>query len=212
MRFGITGLPGSFLYPCRADGTIAVGERLINWGCYLPVPAGDLSDFLVSRDGVRYEGTIPPGLMAHEQEARLKAIARESLPPFYADIVQQSEGTFAQAIYSVSAPAYRQGRICLAGDAGAVAPPFTGSGIFKAASNAINLRTALDAHDDVDAALAAWDAGETKTARALVALGGQYDDAFINHIPDLAAMDPAEAAEWWARSVQHPEGFTFEVG
>jgi 2-polyprenyl-6-methoxyphenol hydroxylase-like FAD-dependent oxidoreductase len=104
------------------------------------------------------------------------------------------------------------GRICLTGDAGAVAPPFTGSGIFKAAGNAINLRTALDAFEDVDEALEHWNASETKTARELVDLGAQYDDAFINHIPDLAAMDPAEAAEWWARSVQHPEGFTFEVG
>lgn len=213
VRFGIGGLPGSFLYPVPgADGSIEVGERLINWGCYVPVPASDLADFLVSRDGTRYEGTIPPGAMAPEQERRLKSIARQSMPPFYANVISESEGTFVQAIYSLTAPAYRRGRICLTGDAGTVAPPFTGSGIFKAASNAINLRQALDAFEDVEAALAAWDVRETGAARELLELGDQYDDAFINRVPDLAAMDPAEAAQWWASSVRHPEWFNFEVG
>ncbi len=212
VRLGTKGLPGSFLYPVPGqDGRTGPGERLINWGCYLPVQAADLADFLVARDGRHHDGAIPPGEMEAAQEGRLKAIARESLPPLYADIVQASEGTFAQAIYSLVVPAYRRGRICLTGDAGALAPPFTGSGIFKAATNAITLRTALDAHDDIDAALGAWDARETAAARELVALGAQYENAFIANHPDLTHMNSAEAGEWWASVVHHPPWFTFEV-
>lgn len=85
-----------------------------------------------------------------------------------------------------------------------MAPPFTGSGIFKAATNAINLRTALDAHDEIDAALDAWDVREGTAAGELVALGAQYENAFIANHPDLAHMDPAEAGEWWAGAMRHP--------
>jgi 2-polyprenyl-6-methoxyphenol hydroxylase-like FAD-dependent oxidoreductase len=211
-RFSSRGLPGSFLYPVPGrDGSITRGERLVNWGCYVPVPADELPGFLVDREGNRHEGAIPPGQMSPAQEERLKTIAGESLPPYYSEIVGSSEGTFAQAVYSVNVPAYHAGRICLAGDAGAVAPPFTGSGIFKAASNAIDLTAMLSANDDIDAALAQWGAAEAATGDGLLALGRQFDRAFVWDPPDLGAMDETTAAEWWARSVTYPEGFTFEA-
>jgi 2-polyprenyl-6-methoxyphenol hydroxylase-like FAD-dependent oxidoreductase len=211
-RFGTASLPGSFVYPIPgSDGAVTVGRRLINWGCYVPVASEGLADFLVGSDGSRYRGTIPPGEMRSEEERRLKTLARKSLPPLYADIVTESAATFAQAVYSVTVPAYHGGRICLTGDAGAVAPPFTGSGVFKAATNAIHLRTALDAHDDVDAALAEWGAGETTAADRLLQLGRQFDDAFIRNPPDFTTMEPDDAGDWWARSIQHPDGFTFEA-
>ena len=214
-RFGSTGFPGSFIYPIPGrDGSAKVGERLINWGLYLPTPADELPPFLVGRDGREHEGTIPPGELPLHVERRLKDLAHETLPPLYADIVEASTDTFAQAIYSVTVPAFRVGRICLTGDAAGVATPFTGSGIFKAANNAIRLRTALDAHhdSDVDLALAAWSDTETAAAHEILDLGRQFEEAFIWNPPDLSRMEPGEAALWWHRSVKHPVGFTFEAG
>ena len=173
-RFGTTGFPGSFIYPIPGrDGSASVGERLINWGLYVPMPEESLPSFLVGRDGRRYEGTVPPGEMRPEDVRRLKDLAHETMPALYADIVEASTDTFAQAVYSVNVPAYRVGRICLTGDAAGVATPFTGSGIFKAANNAIRLRTALDAHhdSDVDLALAAWSDTETAAAHEILDLG-----------------------------------------
>ncbi len=191
-----------------------MGERLINWGLYVPMPEESLPSFLVGRDGRRYEGTVPPGEMRPEDVRRLKDLAHETMPPLYADVVEASADTFAQAVYSVNVPAYRVGRICLTGDAAGVATPFTGSGIFKAANNAIRLRTALDAHhdSDVDLALAAWSDTETAAAHEILDLGSQFEKAFIWSPPDFSRMDPIEAALWWDRSVKHPVGFTFEAG
>jgi 2-polyprenyl-6-methoxyphenol hydroxylase-like FAD-dependent oxidoreductase len=212
-RFGATGFPGSFIYPIPGrDGSVASGERLINWGLYVPTPAQELDELLVGRDGRRFEGTIPPGEMRPDEVRRLQARAQETMPPLYSEIVEASPETFAQAVYSVSVPAYRVGRICLTGDAAGVATPFTGSGIFKAAANAIHLRQALDAHDDVDEALASWSDGETAFAREILDLGRQFEEAFIRNPPDFSAMEPEEAAAWWERAVRDPEGFTFEAG
>ena len=155
---------------------------------------------------------MPPGELPPEVERRLKDRAHETMPPLYADIVEASTDTFAQAVYSVTVPAYRVGRICLTGDAAGVATPFTGSGIFKAANNAIRLRTALDAHYEVDDALAAWSDTETAAARDILDLGRQFEQAFIWNPPDFARMEPTDAALWWDRSVKHPVGFTFEAG
>jgi 2-polyprenyl-6-methoxyphenol hydroxylase-like FAD-dependent oxidoreductase len=211
-RFGSGGMSGSFLYPLPgSDGSTARGERLINWGCYLPVAAEKLSDFLVDREGHHHDGTIPPGRMRPEEERRLKMLARESLPPYYADVIDSTPDTFAQAVLSVEVPDYHVGRVCLTGDAGTVAPPFTGSGIFKAATNAINLTAALATHDDVDMALAAWGAAEAEMAARILDVGRQFDDAFIRANPDFGAMDRATAARWWRRSVTNPDGFTFEA-
>jgi 2-polyprenyl-6-methoxyphenol hydroxylase-like FAD-dependent oxidoreductase len=211
-RFGTTGFPGSFIYPIPGrDGSIVVGKRLINWGLYVPTPEKELADFLVGRDGRHYDGTVPPGELRPDQERQLKAFARETMPPLYADIVNASTDTFAQAIYSVSVPAYRVGRICLMGDAAGVATPFTGSGIFKAANNAIHLRRALDLYEDTDEALGAWSETETAAAAEILDLGRQFEDAFIWNPPDFSTMSPDEAASWWQRSVHHPEGFTFEA-
>lgn len=211
-RFGCPGMPGSFLYPVPgADGSTARGRRLVNWGCYVPIPAAELADLLVDRDGRRHDGTVPPGQLRPEHERRFKHLARESLPPYYADIVNSSPDTFAQAVLSVDVPDYRVGRVCLTGDAGAVAPPLTGSGIFKAASNAIGLSTALAENDDVDAALARWSAAEAATASRILDLGDQFDQAFIHGRPDFGAMDAATATRWWRDSVTDPEGFTFEA-
>jgi 2-polyprenyl-6-methoxyphenol hydroxylase-like FAD-dependent oxidoreductase len=209
-RFGCEGMPGSFLYPVTgADGSVTRGERLINWGCYVQMPAEEVDDFFVDRDGTRHDGTIPPGRMRPEHEQRFNDLARESLPPYYAEIVTQSRDTFAQEVFSAAVPDYHAGRICLVGDAGAVAPPFTGSGIFKAARNTINLGEALASYEDVDQALASWGAAEAATAAEIIDLGRQYDLAFMNGCPDFGAMDTPTAAEWLDGSIRDPEWFTF---
>ncbi len=73
-----------------------------------------------------------------------------------------------QPIYSVTVPAYAQQRLALLGDAGAVAPPFTGSGVFKAFMNAADLVTSLAYGSTVDDALGRWSAEQTERGLRLV--------------------------------------------
>jgi 2-polyprenyl-6-methoxyphenol hydroxylase-like FAD-dependent oxidoreductase len=106
---------------------------------------------------------------------------------------------------------YHQGRICLIGDAGAVAQPFTGSGVFKGANNAIDLTAELQAHRDVDAALRKWDKKETTTGRRLVVLGRQMEQAFIWSAPDFSQMDAETTAAWFKNAVTFPEEFAYSA-
>lgn len=210
-RLHYKGLPGNavFYFVPGKDGSVRPGRRWLNWACYVPLEDHDLSVFLVDRFGVPHEGSIPPGLMRPDEEARLKALMQDHLPPYFADIVTASEGTFAQPIYSVDVPAYYRARVGLLGDAGFMAQPFTGSGVFKAAANAVDLADALREAPDVETALATWSARQHAIGQRLVALGLQMEQAFVWAAPDLGNMSAFEAKMWWDRAIQFPEGFTY---
>jgi len=60
-------------------------------------------------------------------------------------------------IFTVTAPGYHRGRVCLVGDAGTLYPPFTGGGVFEAINNAVE----PDTDGDADQALAAWNDGNS---------------------------------------------------
>ena len=65
---------------------------------------------------------------------------------------------FVTPIYDFTAPHIVFGRVAMVGDAAANARPHMGFGVAKAGSDAQALARALGAHDDIDAALAAYNA------------------------------------------------------
>lgn len=210
-RLHYKGLPGNavFYFVPGPGGSVVPGERWVNWACYVPVAPDDLPGFLVDRTGRRREHSLPPGSMRAEEEDRLKALMAEHLPPYFSEIVEASADTFAQPIYTVEVPAYAEGRIGLLGDAGSVAPPFTGSGVFKAVMNAVDLRLALDDAPDVDAALSAWSRDQARRGLRLAALGRQMEQAFVWSAPDFATMTEDTARAWWKQAVTFPDEFTY---
>jgi 2-polyprenyl-6-methoxyphenol hydroxylase-like FAD-dependent oxidoreductase len=185
-------------------GSVAAGERTVNWAAFVPVPAEALPDFLTDRSGQRHAHSLPPGSMRPEEEQRLAALVMAQLPPYYAAIIGATRDTFAQPIYSAEPPAYHRGRICLIGDAGAVVPPPTASGVYRGMTNALDLTAALGAGDDLDGALATWDAAQTATGRRFITWGKQLEQALIWATPDLARLDAAAVAAWWQRTAPPP--------
>lgn len=194
-----------FYFVPGGDGSVEEGRRWANWAMYVRMEESDLPQFLVDKTGKRQPGSLPPGMMQPEVEERLKQLARESLPPYYGDIISDSRDTFAQPIYTANVPAYYKGRICLAGDAGAFAQPFTAGGVFKGINNAIDLTGALASGKDVDEALAAWNKEEIVTGTRMYLLGQQLEEALIWSIPDFAQMSEEEMKQWWEKAAKMPE-------
>jgi 2-polyprenyl-6-methoxyphenol hydroxylase-like FAD-dependent oxidoreductase len=212
-RLSYTDTPGNlvlYFVPNHA-GSIAVGERIINWAAYIPISDEDLGAFMVDRDGKSHVGTIPPGRMRLEEENRLKQLMRNNLPTYYSDIITKTENTYVQLIYTVSLPAYHKGRICVIGDAGMVAQPFTGSGVFKGYNNIKDLILALKTHDTIDIALQNWGYEQVQIGYRLLALGEQMEQAFIWNSVDLSKADAESTAAWWREAVTFPEEFTYEA-
>jgi 2-polyprenyl-6-methoxyphenol hydroxylase-like FAD-dependent oxidoreductase len=210
-RLHYKGLPGNavFYFVPGKNGSTDVGERFVNWACYLPVAAEALPGFLVDKNGQRQEHSLPPGSMRIAEEERLKAVMANHLPSYFGEIISDSHDTFVQPIFSGTVPAYARGRMALLGDAGAVVPPFTGSGVFKAMMNAVDLATTLAERSSVDEALECWSAEQTERGMRLAVLGAQMETAFVWEAPDLSRMTESEARAWWTRSIAFPEEFSY---
>ncbi len=192
------------------DGSTEVGRRLFNWAAYIPVAEESLPQFMRGKDGTVHAGTIPPGQMRLEEENRLKQLMVENLPTYYGEIISRSVDTYVQLIYTASMPAYHRGRMCLIGDAGFVAQPFTGSGVFKGYNNIKDLLVALKEYGSVDDALAHWGADQVARGERLLKLGMQMEQAFIWNPLDLSTADEASTKAWWTAAVTYPEEFSLE--
>ncbi|MCB2203584.1 NAD(P)-binding protein [bacterium] len=190
------------------DGDTTPGKRICNWAVYVPLREEHVPSFMTGKNGMPYKGMLPPGSMRPEEEQRLKHMARENLPTYYADIIARSSDTYAHLIYTAEVPSYYRNRMCLIGDAGAVIQPFTGSGIFKGYNNIRSLIDALEDTGNIDQALLQWDAMQIVIGRRLMALGDQMEQAFIWNPLDLSSADSSSTEKWWSSSVRFPEDFS----
>lgn len=193
ITYHLTGDSHVLVYPIPAlDGSVAVGDRLMNFVWYRNVPAGSpLGAVMTDRDGARRDLSVPPGMVAGPQIAELRAAARR-LPPPVAELVGRVEEPFVQQVVDVAVPRMGLGRACLIGDAAFTARPHAAAGTAKVAADAWALAEALaDSKGDVEAALAAWEPGQLRLGRNLVErsrrigeryqLGGEVDpsDRFL---------------------------------
>jgi len=112
-------------------------------------------------------------------------------------VVQQSNSAI-HAIYSVAPRSYARDRVCLVGDAGAVFPPFTGSGVLKAVANATSLADALAAAPAVDDALRRWSGAQLQVAAQVMPFAEYGERSQVFEMPDLAAMPTAATNDWLA--------------
>jgi 2-polyprenyl-6-methoxyphenol hydroxylase-like FAD-dependent oxidoreductase len=197
---GYPGGHGIFYFVPGPNGSVVPGQRLVNWGMYVPVPEETLTGFLTDKTGHQHEGSLPPGAMPLATETALKQKSHERIPDYYADITDKSPNTFAYAIYDCQVPAYRQGRICLVGDAGAFARPHSAAGALKGINDATALGDDLRKYSSLEEALTNWNRVRTETDNNLVRFGNQLGRALVTEIPDWSKMN-AESMEKWFTSI-----------
>ncbi|KAK4238917.1 hypothetical protein C8A03DRAFT_33032 [Achaetomium macrosporum] len=143
-RFTFYHAPGiqilAYLIP-GLHGTVEPGQRLINFVYYTNFPEGspELDEILTDRHGRRHRITVPPGLMDPKAWQRQQDLARERLPPQFAEVVCKAERPFVQAVTDVLSPAneFLDGKVVLIGDALAGFRPHTVASTSQAAFDAM---------------------------------------------------------------------------
>ncbi|KAK3990416.1 hypothetical protein QBC44DRAFT_239010 [Cladorrhinum sp. PSN332] len=130
----------AYLIPGK-NGSIQPGERLINFVYYTNFPEGspELDRILTDRNGRRHRITLPPGMVDPIAWKKQQEIAREKLPPQFAEIVCKAERPFVQAVTDVLSPTneFLNGRVVLIGDALAGFRPHTVASTAQAAYDAM---------------------------------------------------------------------------
>ena len=137
-------------------------------------------------------------------ESRLAGL----LPLSLFELVQQSGNSSVQAIYSYMAPSYAHDRLCLVGDAGAVFPPFAGSGVLRAVANATALTVALADTPSADDALRRWSEAQRQVAAQFIPSAEGIERSSVFDMPDLTTMPTTATNDWM--SATYP-GFVVTV-
>ena len=178
------------------------GNRLLMWGYYLQVPQSALASVLVDDQERQQSSSVPFGRVHPQVKAGLAARLAGLLPRPLFELVQQCGNSSIQAIYSVVSRSYARDRLCLAGDAGAVFPPFAGSGVLRAVTSATSLADALAGAPVVDAALRRWGEAQARVAAQVMPVAESIERIAVFDMPDLATL-PTTAANDWI-SAAHP--------
>src|SRR5712691_11807529 len=146
-------------YPIAGfDNDLRPGHRRYNFIWYRVGDARELEEMCVDAEGTRHAFSVPPPLVRPDLIAGMRADAEDIMPPAFLDCLRNIAQPFFTPIYDFSAPRIVFGRVALVGDAAASARPHMGFGVAKAGGDAQALADALAAHDDVDAALAVYNA------------------------------------------------------
>ena len=184
-----------YYIPGSGQGT-EPGKRLLMWGYYLQVPDGALSSVLVDDQERQQSSSVPFGKVHPEVKAGFESRLADLLRPVLFELVQQSSNSSIQAIYSVAPRSYARDRLCLVGDAGAVFPPFTGSGVLKAVANVTLLADALADAPAVDDALRRWSEDQLQVAAQVKPIAERTERSQVFDMPDLTTMPPTATRDW----------------
>lgn len=146
-------------YPISGfNNDLRPGHRRYNFIWYRVGDAETLRRMCVDKDGRQHDYSVPPPLIRDDLIAEMRAEARAGLPPQLLDCLEKIERPFFTPIYDFSSPSIVHGRVALVGDAGSSSRPHMGFGVAKAGGDAQALAKALGETDDIDAALARYNA------------------------------------------------------
>ena len=159
-------------YPISGmDDELRVGHRRYNFAWYRVADAVKLKEMCVDDQGHEYEFGVPPHLVRRDLVVQMRAEAETLLPPQYLDCLQHIDQPFFTPVYDFCSPSLVFGRVALVGDAASTPRPHVGFGVSKAGAEAQALADALSNHDDIDRALAAYNAARQPLSERIVAHG-----------------------------------------
>ncbi len=157
------------------NGTTEPGKRLLNWVWYANYEeeSPEHVKLMTDKNGKRHHITLPPGGIQDSVWQQQKDIAREALPPQFAELVEKTEVPFVQAITDVLSPCALlpdDSRVLLIGDALAGFRPHTAASTNQAAMNAMQLAKAIDKiieGADRDTTLKIWEKDVLEYAQSM---------------------------------------------
>jgi len=159
-------------YPIAGfDDDLTPGRRRFNFIWYRVADAARLREMNIDTNGVQHEYSVPPPLIRKDLIAEMHRDAQHILPRPLLDAVMNIKQPFITPIYDFTSPSIVFGRVAMVGDAAANARPHMGFGMAKAATDAQALAKHLDAHENIDSALRAYNAERQPIGNTIVLHG-----------------------------------------
>ena len=122
----------------------------------------------VDEYGRQHEFSVPPPLVRKDLIAQMRTEMQTVLPPQHLDCLQRIDRPFFTPVYDLCSPNLAFGRVALVGDAASTPRLHIGFGVAKAGAEAQALAEALANHDNIDRALAAYNAARQPLSDRIV--------------------------------------------
>jgi 2-polyprenyl-6-methoxyphenol hydroxylase-like FAD-dependent oxidoreductase len=157
-------------YPIAGpDNDLRPGHRRYNVIWYRPADEHNkLQWLLTDESGHTHSLSIPPPLIRRDAINEMHDAAERLLAPQFRQIVRLIGEPLLQPIYDLESTRMAAGRAAIVGDAAFVARPHVGAGVSKAADDAAALAGSLRQHDNVEAALRAFEAARLGQNRRII--------------------------------------------
>ena len=164
------------------------GRIVVNWLVYTQVPESS---------GYDPRTTYLPGT-APELVGFIKDLSKSEMPPAWAEIVDctPDDEISVYPVYDLEVDAYARGSLLLAGDAGSVTRPHTGSGAVKAFGDALCLERVLLEEPSLQQVVDRYSRERIGEGGKLVALGRRLGRTHVEEVPDFSLMDDADVQAW----------------
>jgi 2-polyprenyl-6-methoxyphenol hydroxylase-like FAD-dependent oxidoreductase len=194
MVFGLPPNEQFISYPVAGrNNDLRPGHRRCNFVWYRPAnEATELRRLLTDANGTFHALGIPPPLVRAEVIASLREDSRALLAPQLDAVVKLTPQPFLQPIFDVETSRMAVGRVAIIGDAAFLARPHVAAGVTKAAEDAMALANALRAHDDVAAALVAFERERIPANMRIMQRGRELGGYLQPHLLSPAALAAAE--------------------
>jgi 2-polyprenyl-6-methoxyphenol hydroxylase-like FAD-dependent oxidoreductase len=194
MVFGLPLNEQFISYPVAGrDNDLQPGHRRCNFVWYRPAEeTTELRRLLTDAHGYFHALGIPPPLIRADVIASLREASRKLLAPQLDALVHLTPQPFLQPIFDVESPHMAVGRVAIIGDAAFLGRPHVAAGVTKAAEDAMALVTALSTHDDVAAALSAFEQERVPPDRRIVERGRELGGYLQPHLLTPQALAAAE--------------------
>jgi len=154
-----------------ADNDLRPGRRRYNFAWFRVADAEALTDMCVDDHGRQHEFSVPPPLVRRDLIAHMRTEAETLLPPQFRDCLAAIAQPFFTPIYDFWSASLVIGRVAFVGDAASTARPHMGFGTAKAGAEAQALARALSDHEDIDRALAVYNAERQPLSERIVLHG-----------------------------------------
>ena len=159
-------------YPISgANDELRPGQRRYNFVWYRVADAEELKAMCVDDRGRQHASAVPPPLVRKDLVVQMRAEAETLLPPQFLDCLHNIAQPFFTPVYDFCSPSLVFGRVVLMGDAASTPRPHIGFGVSKAGAEAQALADALSDHEDIDQALAAYNAERQPLGERIVGHG-----------------------------------------
>lgn len=192
------------LYRVPAKDYEKTGATCINWLLYENRQGDKLDHLLLDKHGKQHTRSLPQGLLSKQKINYLHQLAKRVLPSTIAAIVCQTNAPFLQAIFDFQLPSYDNSHILFIGDAAATLRPHTGSGVYKALTNGIELAKLIQNGHDVDlrTLVFQWKEMQQRVANEEVPKAMVMGKALVTESPDWTTMNQTSMDHWWAEIMQ----------